>query len=104
MHSVDSKMIHCWIKCIRLVFHSPSIQLVPSFSTASTRNNFCQGWDAIATVADAGGDAVASVTYEVYAGPTTGTMTAQTLGSPTDTSFSKAGRIVKIRSKGRLNT
>eukprot|EP00435_Cladocopium_sp_Y103_P053539 s316_g17.t1 len=48
------------------------------------------GWDAIATVADAGGDAVASVTYEVYAGPTTGTMTAQTLGSPTDTFFSKA--------------
>eukprot|EP00438_Fugacium_kawagutii_P018309 Skav212458 [mRNA] locus=scaffold385:177937:193005:+ [translate_table: standard] len=47
-------------------------------------------WDAIATVADAGGDAVASVTYEVYAGPTTGTMTAQTLGSPTDTFYSKA--------------
>ena len=42
-------------------------------------------------MADAGGDAVASVTYEVYAGPTTGTMTAQTLGSPTDTFFSKAG-------------
>jgi len=48
------------------------------------------GWDAITTVADAGGDAVASVTYEVYAGPTTGTMTAQTLGSPTDTFYSKA--------------
>lgn len=41
-------------------------------------------------MADAGGDAVASVTYEVYAGPTTGTMTAQTLGSPTDTFYSKA--------------
>ncbi|CAK9003180.1 Fibronectin type-III domain-containing protein 3A [Durusdinium trenchii] len=48
------------------------------------------GWDAITTVNDAGGDAVASVTYEVYAGPTTGTMTSQTLGSPTDTFFSKA--------------
>lgn len=33
---------------------------------------------------------MASVTYEVYAGPTTGTMTSQTLGSPTDTFFSKA--------------
>jgi len=47
------------------------------------------GWDAL-TAGDTGGDAVGSITYEVYAGPTTGTMTQQTLGSSTDTFYSKA--------------
>eukprot|EP00434_Breviolum_minutum_P041092 symbB.v1.2.036548.t1/scaffold5188.1/size32682/4 len=35
-------------------------------------------------------DPAVSGTIKVYAGPTTGTMTAQTLGSPTDTFYSKA--------------